>query len=1024
MSEDQDWEILEGDFYGDGRDSDTRRLHRARFAAPESLFALANGYIGLRAAGDVASPGLFSPGRATFINGYYERSPIVYGESAYGFPRWHETMIAVPDASALQILVDGTDLVLAGRRLSFGRRLDLRRGLLEQRWQWKLEDGRVVSLASERFVSFDNPHLAAIRYRLRVSGSTELQLESLLDTAIGSSDAQDDPRVPGHLRGIPFVVDQAQSDSAQACVLVRTKVSNLFLACSLSTQVSLLSCSPGEAPARQQVRGAPCRQDMPNPDYPTVGGRFVVRMAAGQELLVEKFLCYVRDEAAGAAAPAAAIPGAEGRGAADLLRRNQDSLQAFVTDGFDTSLAAHQNRLAAFWNSAAVELAGPAGLAAALRFNMFHVFQAGGRDGCTNAPAKGLTGNGYEGHYFWDTEIYFLPLLTYTSPRLARALLVYRLRILDAARERARQLGHRSGALFPWRTISGAETSAYFPAGTAQYHINADIACALDRYIKVTGDVSLLAEGAAALLVETARLWMDTGHYGRDGAFRIDEVTGPDEYSALVNNNAYTNIMARQNLRLAADALDSLEAFDAGIASELRQTLAVSTEEAAGWRLAAAVMYLPVDADSGIICQDDSFMQRQPWDFANTPADRYPLLLHYHPLTIYRHQVLKQPDLLLAMMLRSSEFSLAMKKRCFDFYEPLTTGDSSLSHCIMSVMAAETGRVDQAWEYFNKTVRLDLDDLHGNAAHGAHVAAMGGSWLSLVYGFAGFRDDDGRYRFKPGLPQALESIAFRLSLAGGQLSVKIRQAEALYSWQGDAPLAFVHEMTPVHLDPGAGATFSLLPCFRAVIFDLDGVIADTARLHYLAWKALAGELGLDFDEAANERLKGRSRMDSLELLLGSTCGQYSPAQKLAMAERKNERYRQLVLGLGQADILPGMDRLIHDLRARGIKLGLASASHNAALVLDRLGLAACFDAIVDPGRVRPKPDPEIFLEAAAALNVMPRDCVAIEDAQSGIEAIRAAGIKAVGIGTALAGCELCLAASGDVSVARLAALFD
>ena len=317
----------------------------------------------------------------------------------------------------------------------------------------------------------------------------------------------------------------------------------------------------------------------------------------------------------------------------------------------------------------------------AIRVNLFHILQASARSETTGVAAKGLTGQAYEGSTFWDTEIYLLPFLIYTSPRTAKNLLRFRYGMLDHARARAQELGHR-GALFPWRTISGEEASAYYAAGTAQYHINADIMYALRKYVNATGDQEFLFECGAEMLVETARLWCSLGFFSptKGGKFCINGVTGPDEYNTVVNNNTYTNLMARENLRYAADTVATLKAEKPDI---LQALITKDRPAAGGSRYVGALGFdmhvLFRYAATGIYPQDDGFLDPQPWDFEDTPAHRYPLLLFYHPLNIYRSQVIKQADVILAMFLLSHEFSAEAKRRKFShFHDPLTTGDSSV----------------------------------------------------------------------------------------------------------------------------------------------------------------------------------------------------------------------------------------------------------------------------------------------------------------------------------------------------------
>jgi alpha,alpha-trehalose phosphorylase len=415
--------------------------------------------------------------------------------------------------------------------------------------------------------------------------------------------------------------------------------------------------------------------------------------------------------------------------------------------------------------------------------------------------AFSLTGQAYEGHYFWDTEIYLLPFLIYTSPRIARNLLKFRYKMLPQARARARQLGHR-GAMFPWRTINGEEASAYYAAGTAQYHINADIMYALRKYVQATGDAAFLRNFGSEMLVETARLWFGLGFYSdaKEGKFCINSVTGPDEYNTVVNNNAYTNLMARENLRYAAQTVKSLQANNPDEYNVLVHKTGLEPGEAEAWVRAAESMYVPYDNKSEIIHQDDSFLDREPWDFQNTPHDHYPLLLFYHPLNIYRKQVIKQADVVLAMFLLGNAFSQEAKKHNFEFYDPLTTGDSSLSSCVEAIVAAQIGDMEKAIRYGMAALLMDLADVGGNVKDGCHIASMGGTWMMLTYGFGGMEDDDGTLSFWPRrAPEDDAILRFPVTYRGQILGVEIGREQVEYTLREGKSLVFRHETEQIHL---------------------------------------------------------------------------------------------------------------------------------------------------------------------------------------------------------------------------------
>jgi alpha,alpha-trehalose phosphorylase len=415
-------------------------------------------------------------------------------------------------------------------------------------------------------------------------------------------------------------------------------------------------------------------------------------------------------------------------------------------------------------------------------------------------------------------------------------------------------------------------------------------------------------------------------------------------------------------------------------------------------------------------------MQKERWNFEGTPAENYPLLLHYHPLVIYRHQVLKQPDVVLANFLQGHRFSRIQKIRDYEFYNPLTTGDSSLAPCIQSILSSELGMIDDAYDYFMKTARMDLDDINSNVADGVHIAAMGGTWLSLVYGFAGFRDYGGNLSFCPRLPAAWNGLSFKLRIEEMILSVDIDHERAVYSLaepgcSGDASLNIRHKGTCYTIGCGAPVEVSMKRELQAVIFDLDGVITDTSEYHYLAWKMLADERGYTFTREINEKLRGIGRLESLDIILEASGMKLTAEDRRAQGEQKNEYYKELLNSITPESLLPGIASFIDDLKAGGVKIALASASRNAPEVIDRLGIEESFDIIMDAAKVeKGKPDPEIFVAAADALNVEPEHCVGVEDAEAGVDAIRAAGIFSVGIGRAADCADWAIDSTSDLNL--------
>jgi alpha,alpha-trehalose phosphorylase len=472
----------------------------------------------------------------------------------------------------------------------------------------------------------------------------------------------------------------------------------------------------------------------------------------------------------------------------------KQSLDQACAWGFDELAAQQRTALDGVWTRADIELDGDPEIQHALRYALFQLHQNSVHAAGHAIPAKGLTGTGYDGHTFWDTEIFLLPVLTYCAPEHAAAALRWRASILPEARAKARRLGLR-GAAFPWRTIGGEECSGYLPAGTAAFHVNADIAHAVVRYVDATGDEAFEREAGAALLVETARLWASLGYHDdrRGGRFSIDGVTGPDEYSPLVDNNLYTNVMARANLRAAADVVARLGAAALGVAPG----------EVAAWRRAADAMTIPYDPELGVHLQDEDFGRHARFDFEATPAADYPLLLHVPYFQLYRHQVVKQPDLVLAMALRGDSFSSAEKHANFAYYEALTVRDSSLAAGTQAVLAAEVGDVQLAYDYLAEAALLDHHDTAHNTADGLHLAALAGGWMAVILGLAGTRHHSGRLSFAPRLPPALRRVAFPFSFQGRRLWVEITPTEATYRLRSGAELEIEHWGASLTVTPEA-----------------------------------------------------------------------------------------------------------------------------------------------------------------------------------------------------------------------------
>ncbi|MEU5535232.1 glycosyl hydrolase family 65 protein [Streptomyces sp. NPDC020362] len=741
-------------------------------AQSESVFALSNGHVGWRGNLDEGEPhGL--PG--SYLNGVHEVHPLPYAEAGYGYPESGQTVINVTNGKILRLLVDDEPFDLRyGRLVSHERVLDLRRGLLERTCEWTSPAGSTVRVRSTRLVSLTQRAVAAVAYEVEAVGCrSRVVIQSELVANEQLPGASGDPRAAMALQS-PLELEDDFASGNRLRLVHRTRRSGLRVAVAADHVVT----GPGRTSTRSESGADVARLTVTSVLEP------------GQTLRVEKLVAH----------------GWSGTRSLPAMADQVDAaLAAAAHDGWQGLLEDQRTCLDDFWARADVEVDGDEEIQQAVRFALFHVLQAGARAEQRAIPAKGLTGSGYDGHAFWDTEMFVLPVLTHTAPAAVAEALRWRHNTLDPARERAAQLG-LGGAAFPWRTIQGSEGSAYWPAGTAAFHVNADIADAVVRYVEATGDTRFERETGVELLVETARLWRSLGHHDHHGVFHIDGVTGPDEYSAVADDNTYTNLMARQNLLAAADAVERHP--------REAERLGVDEEESAAWRDAAEAMHLPYNDELGVHEQHAGFTRYQRWDFAGTRPDQYPLLLHFPYFDLYRKQVVKQADLVLAMYTCGAHFDDEQVARNFAYYEPLTVRDSSLSACCQAVVAARAGHLRLAHAYTAEAALMDLQDLEHNTRDGLHIASLAGTWMALVAGFGGMRrttGDTAGPSFAPRLPERLRRLAFHLQFRGRRLRVEIAADKASYTLLDGEPLTLHHHGEPLTVSTDEPAVRSVPP---------------------------------------------------------------------------------------------------------------------------------------------------------------------------------------------------------------------
>ncbi len=721
-------------------------LDPAVLPVEESLYTLANGYLGIRGCFEEGYPQQYASIRGNYINGFYDLVEAKYSEKLCGFPEVQEKMSNLIDAQTIEIYLDGEKVSLFnGNHGNYKRTLHFDEGYSERSFEYHTQMGKNAFISFRRMVSFQVKELFLIEVQIKYEG--QIVVKSYINGDVSNYTDDFDPRVGEHAKLLDWK-SSSLVDEVYMAVTARTKTTDFEIGCVVhhhcSDENALTSIEGVHAPEMKVT-------------YSTSGNITLMKYSAYTDSRYDQ---------------------------EPVVHRGLNIIKKHSAMCFDEHLEMQILYLKSFWNNSDIKIYGNDLIQQGVRFSLFQLLQSVGKDGLTNIAAKGLTGEGYEGHYFWDTEIYMLPFFELTQPQIAEKLLIYRHNTLNQAREEARVLGHKRGAKYPWRTITGRECSTFFPAGTAQYHINGDIAYGFIQHYLQHGDLEFVCKYGAEVIFETARLWLEIGHF-HDGKFMIHNVTGPDEYTCIVNNNYYTNVVARYNLEWAVRFYELLLQKKPRVLAEIIQKIHLVEFEVEEMVKAYQNMFLPYDEVLKIFKQDDSFLEKAIWDFQGTPENKYPLLLHYHPLTIYRYQVIKQADTVLAHFLLEDFAKEESIKNAFNYYEKVTTHDSSLSSCIYGIMASKCGYYEKAYDYFLETVRLDLDNTHGNTKDGLHVANLGGTALSVIFGFARYRIKSEGITLSPWCPKTWSGYEFRVLYRGRQLGVKVSDSVKIELLEGE-----------------------------------------------------------------------------------------------------------------------------------------------------------------------------------------------------------------------------------------------
>ena len=710
----------------------------------ETIFTVGNGYLGTRGTLEERYPGDLP---ATLISGLYDNAPLV-----------HTELVNVPNWTSCQLVVEGERFALErGEVLACERELDLREGILRRRVRWRSPKGHTAELLIERWASMAEPHLCVLRLLvtpLDFDGEVELRAE--IDGMV---------ETPGVISPTEVGlchwawVGQGHPSPQRAFLHLRTRKSEVDLC--VATHLAV------EGPA--SVRYVPCTC----PWQPGVVARFALRR--GETAVITKLASLYTS-----------------REAADPVQAALAELDRAVEAGYSALLSKHRARWDELWERCDVEIEGDEVAQRAVRFNLYHLLIAAPyHTDRASIPAKALSGFGYRGHVFWDTDVFILPFFAFTLPEVARNLLLYRYHTLPAARERAVQVGCE-GAMYAWESADdGREvTPKWVPSesgdpirilcGDLEQHISADVAYALWLYWQATGDDAFMRDYGAEVVLSTAAFWASRVEYNPEqGRYEIRNVMGPDEYHEQVDNNAFTNAMAQWNIQFALELWEWLKGSYPQKARELARCLGLDKGTLTRWQDVAQRMYIPCDPSTGLIEQFDGFFQLRDIDLSSLEPRDKSLQALLGRGEVQRAQVIKQPDVLMLLYLLRDRYGERVKRANWDYYEPRTDHDfgSSLGPPIHAALGAELGLTKKAYEHFVRAALVDLKDLRGNTGDGIHAASAGGLWQALVFGFGGLKLTPEGPKAWPRLPEHWKRVTFRICYHGKRFLLELVQGE-------------------------------------------------------------------------------------------------------------------------------------------------------------------------------------------------------------------------------------------------------
>ena len=695
-----------------------QRLKQKEIFLDEALLATQNRYLGVRACFEEGLNKGHRSIRGTYINGIYDTHEIKYEEKAFGFPSTGEGIVNLPDAQTIYIKVGQTIISPSTCEIiDLKRYFYLDKGYTERCITYQTPEGYQFTFTYKRIASLRHKELFMIDASVSTTNyKGPITVLSILNGDVSNDVDLSDPRLASS-DGHKLNIQSFDIANHYGSMTVQTKHTHIPVSVMMTHNVQFDYYQ----------------------DYKQIIGEKTYHIAPKKPVNFTKYALYFNG-----------LDHPNINQAMMLLYKRLDTIDLYKEQSHEIS---------EFWAFSNIEITDKSNpnLGDAIHYNLYQLFTSGSGNPRYNIPAKGLTGEGYEGHTFWDTEIYMLPFFMQVNPDLAKSLLDNRYGQIDNARDEAKYLGINKGIKFAWRTISGKETSPYFLAGQAQYHINSDIAYAFIKYYQLHGDKNFFIDHGLPVLLETSRFFSEIA-VKKNHTYHIYNVTGPDEYTTMVNDNYYTNSMIQYQLAFLVKFIEThgKDLF------EVLERLHVSDQEIQHFKDLSDHMYLPYDNALNIDAQDDDFLNKDIWPFDQTSDRQYPLLLHFHPLKIYRHQVLKQADTILSHTLLENR-PIDIMQDSFNYYEKITTHDSSLSRCIHARQAARLGYIEKAYQYFLDTVFLDLNNVQKNTEYGLHVANLGGIYNTILYGFIGFKIDE-HICLKPSLPKDIDYIKLNIRL--------------------------------------------------------------------------------------------------------------------------------------------------------------------------------------------------------------------------------------------------------------------